>query len=101
MLLFIYGTLKRNEYNNQVLKGAKGKFISEGETVLTHSLTFEAYPELHKDGDEFVKGEVWEIPEEHIDFIDTFEGHPTFYKRDIIAIRTAKEFLICHTYFKV
>jgi gamma-glutamylcyclotransferase (GGCT)/AIG2-like uncharacterized protein YtfP len=45
-----------------------------------------------------VYGVLWELPEEGIEQLDTFEGHPTFYRREEVIVETATGPTIAWTY---
>jgi len=87
--LFVYGTLKQGYSNNVLLRGAKflGPAITKKNYVLfncgfpkavTLSLDKEAYPMLP------VIGELYEVEDNHIRSCDQLEGHPDWYRRDVI-----------------
>jgi gamma-glutamylcyclotransferase (GGCT)/AIG2-like uncharacterized protein YtfP len=42
---------------------------------------------LEPDEDGHVWGVVWEVPEGGVEELDTFVGHPTFYRREDVAVR--------------
>ncbi len=99
--IFIYGTLKSGEVNHRVLEHANAVYIQVGKTTLKiFSMVQGMYPELYKNGDEHVTGEVWSVPEDSIYILDAFEGHPVLYKRDLILIDIDGETIECQTYFK-
>lgn len=45
-----------------------------------------------------VWGVVWEIPEEDVAKLDTFAGHPTYYRHDEVVVRVAGSLETCGTY---
>jgi gamma-glutamylcyclotransferase (GGCT)/AIG2-like uncharacterized protein YtfP len=54
---------------------------------------------LEPDEDGHVWGVVWEIPEAALEDLDTFIGHPTFYRREGVAVDLAGgERTECETY---
>jgi gamma-glutamylcyclotransferase (GGCT)/AIG2-like uncharacterized protein YtfP len=44
---------------------------------------------LEPDQDGHVWGVVWEVSEEALDSLDTFVGHPTFYRREDVDVEVA------------
>ncbi len=86
MKLFVYGTLQRGHGNNRLLRGAD--FVGEGVTkesfVLFNAGFPKAVPSEYAPGRKTlpVKGEVWEINEDHLMWCDRLEGHPTWYRRE-------------------
>jgi gamma-glutamylcyclotransferase (GGCT)/AIG2-like uncharacterized protein YtfP len=53
---------------------------------------------LELDPDARVYGVLWELPEERIEELDTFEGHPTFYRREEVSVEGPAGSLIAWTY---
>jgi gamma-glutamylaminecyclotransferase len=90
MKLFVYGTLQRGYGNNRLLKGAD--FIGVGLTDKRFVLYNCGFPKAvpaeiapqHKAL--FVRGEVWEINEDHLSWCDRLEGHPNWYRRELQRI---------------
>ncbi len=84
--IFVYGTLRKGEYNNCLLKGAtfKGTFNTAPRYELRN---FGVFPGLMLNGSTSVKGEVYEVDDETLDYLDYHEGHPTFYCRSSIKLK--------------
>jgi len=90
--LFVYGTLKAsdNSVRSSVLERHGGKYI--GRAVLKgkygmYSLGhFPAVVRMPKEGSAVVYGELWNVPQELLDYCDSIEGHPHFYKRERVPI---------------
>lgn len=78
MKLFVYGTLKRGYSNNHLLEGAN--FLCRGYTA--GHLYGGGAPKF-KDGNGLVYGEIFEITEEHLPALDSLEGHPVWWKREV------------------
>jgi gamma-glutamylcyclotransferase (GGCT)/AIG2-like uncharacterized protein YtfP len=54
---------------------------------------------LEPDEDAHVWGVVWEVPDGAMDSLDTFVGHPTFYRREDVAVApSGSDPLECLTY---
>lgn len=45
-----------------------------------------------------VYGVLWELPEAGVKDLDSFEGHPTFYRREDVIVEGAQEPTIAWTY---
>jgi gamma-glutamylcyclotransferase (GGCT)/AIG2-like uncharacterized protein YtfP len=96
--VFVYGTLKREGSNHDVMVRACGKFLCEAKTAELRKLIVTYLPFLY-DGHEpdgyQVEGEIFEIPDERgLDKIDTLEGNGHFYLRrldDFIELDSPKE----------
>lgn len=102
-LFFVYGTLKRDQYNHYHIKD-KSKFIGEVETVEKYPLYLlkEPFPYLQDSiGIGFnIKGELFEIGEEHEKYLDNFEGVPFLYKKGKILVKHLEEIKEVSCYFK-
>ncbi|XP_060067944.1 gamma-glutamylaminecyclotransferase-like [Ylistrum balloti] len=98
--IFVYGTLKRGQPNNKLMEG-----IFDGEvTYLGKGVTGKEYPlviaaaawnlpcMLAVEGTgKKIQGDVFEVDEEMLSFLDGFEGHPDFYRRRQIIIQLMKD----------
>lgn len=79
-LVFVYGTLKRNHYNHEVMKQAKGIHIKDAVTAPEYTmLNLGAFPAVLTRGDTAISGEVYEV--DNLDRLDQLEGYPTLYDR--------------------
>ena len=83
--VFVYGTLKRDGSNHDVMVRAGGKFLCQAKTAQLRKLIVTYLPYLcdgHAPGGYQVEGEIFEIPdEEGLNKIDTLEGNGHFYLR--------------------
>lgn len=93
----VYGTLKRGHYNNRFI--GTSEFIGEGITKDKYQMTSNGhFPYLSKNGDYNIKVEVFEVNEDDLKNIDRLEGHPTFYKREVVDIIIGEDILKCWIY---
>jgi gamma-glutamylcyclotransferase (GGCT)/AIG2-like uncharacterized protein YtfP len=53
---------------------------------------------LEPDPDGHVWGVIWDVPEEDVTKLDTFVGHPTFYRREQVKVDTGEGHVECVTY---
>jgi gamma-glutamylcyclotransferase (GGCT)/AIG2-like uncharacterized protein YtfP len=53
---------------------------------------------LEPDENAHLWGVVWDIEEDDLARLDTFVGHPTFYRREDVAVTLANETVECVTY---
>lgn len=86
-LIFVYGTLKRGHHNHRLLE--KATFLGEATTVddsflMMHNRSF---PYVIGNGKFFVKGELYEVDESSVVYLDRLEGHPDFYIRTVTSVR--------------
>ncbi|XP_035829397.1 gamma-glutamylaminecyclotransferase isoform X2 [Aplysia californica] len=92
--LFSYGTLKEGQPNAAVMHdpgNGKATFIGTGHTTKKYPLIIGSqygmpYLLLAEGEGKNVKGEVFEIDEQMLEFLDKFEVHPTLYRRQLAAV---------------
>lgn len=53
---------------------------------------------IEPDPDGHVWGIVWDVTDDDLDRLDTYEGHPTFYRREGVTVETPEGPLECTTY---
>jgi gamma-glutamylcyclotransferase (GGCT)/AIG2-like uncharacterized protein YtfP len=53
---------------------------------------------LEPDEDAHVWGVVWEVSQEGIEVLDTYIGHPTFYRRERVSVNVGRSAEECQTY---
>lgn len=86
-LLFVYGTLKREQRNHRYLE--QQEFIGEVETAPRYAIRDAGiFPCLIEDGKRgmSVRGELYRVSPEGIERLDFHEGAPYFYKRGPVEI---------------
>lgn len=90
-LLFTYGTLMRGYWNNFYLDNAR--YLGDFQTCVKFSFSIlnggipavkESWGSCPANMLAPVEGELWKVPFEDKDNLDTLEGHPDFYKRCVI-----------------
>ena len=86
--VFVYGTLKDGYHNNYYLRGCNkihSTAISEDKYVLVNSGIPYAIPaEYAQDYKPLrILGEIWEVDEDSMEWLDGLEGHPDWYKREV------------------
>jgi len=85
-LVFVYGTLKRGFSNHHLLTSSK--YIGDGKTLNGSIIDLGAYPGfVHSKESTGVHGELYEVTDEVFDDLDTLEGFPILYDRDMMDIR--------------
>ena len=96
--VFVYGTLKREGSNHDVMVRADGRFLCNAKTKELRKLIVSGLPylcDVHAPDGYHVEGEIFEIPDDRgLDIIDTLEGNGTFYQRrldDFIESDSSKE----------
>jgi gamma-glutamylcyclotransferase (GGCT)/AIG2-like uncharacterized protein YtfP len=92
--IFVYGTLKRGNYNNYILTHSNkcdGKFIKEATIPASTGLAmvdFGGFPAVYiSEEPTDIIGEIWEIDwEEGGPWLDALENYPRMYNRGITEI---------------
>ncbi len=84
--LFVYGSLMSGQPNHGHLRGARLVRVAHTEPHFT-LLDLGPYPALVPAGSTSVRGEVYDIEDGVLSAVDRFEGHPDFYRRELIALR--------------
>lgn len=92
--VFVYGTLKKGQPNYyRMLDGANGKaeFLASARTVQKYPLVIASKHNIpfllnlpgqgHR-----VQGEVYEVDDRMLKFLDDFEGVPTMYQRTLVEL---------------
>lgn len=85
-LVFVYGSLKRGFGNHFVLGDStyKGTLVTRDNFTM---YSFDAFPAIKKDTHGLpILGELFEVSDKILKDLDTLEGHPTFYKRQPLAL---------------
>lgn len=84
MYLFCYGTLKRGESNHDFI--ANCEYVGDYFTDKTFTLVVAGLPFLVKRKGVGVKGQLFKIDKDTLRAVDRLEGHPNFYRREIITV---------------
>ena len=102
-LVFVYGTLMSEYWNNRLLKQGGAELIGKGETTnsfimlasgsngipFVADFTPETYPtQFWLENCTQIQGEVWKVDAKTLYALDGLEGHPNWYKREEIVIKT-------------
>lgn len=85
VLLFVYGTLKRDFGNNRLLQDSK--YVADA-TITGVMRSLGGFPCVSLNGDYTVYGELFEVGPEVLAACDRLEGHPSWYVRT--KVRTNK-----------
>jgi len=104
---FIYGTLKKSNVNNKILKNVNAKFIGYAETIEKYPM-FDiggGFPYLqdNKGIGNIIEGELWKIDDvnNNLKTLDWFEGVPDLYKKGNIDIELENlKYINVNVYFK-
>lgn len=85
-IIFVYGTLRRGCINNDILKDCP--FLGKARTRDCYSLYMlnSGLPAVIKIPKIQVAGELYEVSDDMLIFLDRFEGHPNLYIREEIVV---------------
>jgi gamma-glutamylcyclotransferase (GGCT)/AIG2-like uncharacterized protein YtfP len=87
MMVFVYGSLKNGLSNHHILDGAT--YIGQGWTAPNFTmLNLGWFPGVVLGGTSQIEGELYEVDERTLHRLDRLEGHPDFYRREPITIKT-------------
>ena len=81
--IIVYGTLKEGFSNP--LSNYDGKKIKDVVLGGWEMYTNAWYPQVIP-GDGIIHAELWEVPEENMDDLDSYECHPSLFKRTPVEI---------------
>ena len=103
MKIFTYGSLQKEGDNHDKIKRAFGKFLFPAETVneytRVHNFFYDSLTSKDIKGakKEIIQGEVYEIPDDTIEYIDAFED-PLVRKEIEVEFENVK--IIAECYFE-
>lgn len=90
--VFVYGTLKRGYGNHRLIAEGKGEFVgldaAPGALYGGHGFPF-VKPVKQRRGN-WVGGEVWAVDDATLARLDGLEGHPRFYIRTRVRMRSRR-----------
>lgn len=91
--VFVYGTLMRGFGNHSLMRGSN--FIGVAITNEKYVLLGSGIPYITKEGDSYemnkdkasrVTGELYQVDESRMPSLDSLEGHPIWYKRELVPV---------------
>lgn len=74
-----------------------GEFIGDG-IVQDHKFEFRQFANVIESSGSRVRGVVWQITPDILDYLDQIEGYPTFYTRVKVSARTTKGVVTAEMY---
>jgi gamma-glutamylaminecyclotransferase len=89
--LFVYGTLKRGYPNHRRLMQAGCRYLGTAATTKSFSLWAAQVPYLVREeiASTPIQGELYEVEANQLPYLDNFEGHPNWYRRETITVHDA------------
>lgn len=86
--VFVYGSLRRNEYNHRLLVDIGARFVAEARTPPHYRLLdLGAYPAVVRDGKTAIVGEVYDVDDAGLLALDRLEGVPRLYRRHVVQLQ--------------
>lgn len=83
--VFVYGSLQRGQANHRMMKSAQ--LIARVRTTAAFDLfDLGAFPAMATNGHTSIAGELYEVDDDLLRRLDAFEGCPTLYQREAIAL---------------
>lgn len=92
--IFVYGTLKRGIGNHGFIAGSE--FLGEAVTVGRYALHIDGgLPMVDRDNPvSIIHGEVYQVNEDTMGRLDGLEGHPVWYRRELVTVRLVDDTLV-------
>lgn len=88
VLVAAYGTLRKGYSNSRLVDKPTTKHIGTGTTVNKYQMIASGIPFVNKTPDTNITVDIWEIDEEKdLPSVDRLEGHPEWYKRELIDVK--------------
>lgn len=97
ILIAAYGTLREGFGNNRLIP--KGCHIGTGLTVEKYTMKVAGIPYVSKKPTSNIVVDVYEINQNTLERLDSLEGHPRWYKREVIPVNIDNKQLDCWLYF--
>lgn len=87
--VFVYGLLQRGQGAISLDHQPGARFISVTRTDHDNYTMRDlgSFPAVSSGGMDFIQGELWEVDERTLEFMDEVEGHPDFYQRETVNTR--------------
>ncbi len=82
--VFVYGTLRKGFSNHMYLE--KAEFLGMARTKEKYTMRVSGIPYVSKEPTIHIVGEVYKVNEIELMNIDNLEGHPNWYKRELIKV---------------
>lgn len=96
-----YGTIKLRFGNNRVVQGKGNSFVGHGITKHKYAMYKSGIPFLTKEEKTPIVVEVFKVANENLYRVDSLEGHPNFYRRELVPVLIDGKELDCWIYFIV
>lgn len=86
ILIFVYGTLRKGFGNHMYLE--KAEFLGMARTKEKYTMRVSGIPIpcVSKEPTSHIIGEVYKVNEIELMNIDSLEGHPNWYKRELVRV---------------
>lgn len=99
--VFVYGTLKKNHGNHILLENEQflGNAVTEENFLLLEAGLPFVVDDTNHECSVPIHGEVYNVIDDVLNDLDQLEGHPHFYKRELVYVRINEEQVAAWIYF--
>jgi len=84
IVVFVYGTLRKGFGNHRYLE--KAEFLGTAKTKEKYTMRVSGIPYVSKEPTSYIVGEIYKVNEIELMNIDNLEGHPNWYKRELVKV---------------
>lgn len=98
-LIAAYGTLRKGWGNSRLVDIPSNKYIGEGKTVEKYTMRSSGIPYLSKEPMVNITVDLWEIDKDSLIKVDALEGHPKWYKRELVPVEVNNKIYNAYIYF--
>jgi len=100
ILLFVYGTLKKDFPNSSLLRRATyvGDYITDDMYAFYDTGGFPVACPYNNEWGTAIKGELYQVSKTILNRVDVLEGHPDFFSRNIVGVNNGKEGRVAYMY---
>ena len=99
--LSAYGTIKVGRGNNWVVQAEGNSYVGKGLTKNKYAMYKSGIPFLTKEPKTPIVVDVFKVAVKNLPRVDSLEGHPTFYKRELVPVIVDEQELNTWVYFIV
>ncbi len=98
-LVAAYGTLRKGWGNSRLVDTPQNKHVGTGKTVEKYTMRASGIPFLSKEPMVNITVDLWEITKESLVNVDALEGHPEWYKRELVPVEVDGTVYDAYIYF--
>lgn len=84
--VFVYGSLKTGLHNHWLLENSKFIEFAQTQDSVFEMVSFDSFPGVLENGSFAIQGELYEVEDEVLEWLDQLEGNGSFYQRKITLL---------------